>query len=658
MSEESQNRLPRFLGRGLLSSLLIHSGLLFPLVTVAFILGAQEEAERESQVEMNFETIDPATLPPDLPPIDPREPQPPEAVAAKPEVKPEPPPPEQPPPPPEPPPPPPPQQQQQEQANKKSVDIDVEKEQEPDPNAQFLAEKSNRVAEQTRADRTNLEKATKGGEETSSPSDRKDEEAGDEADLIAQIEEVKSKRGRSAPDVTPKLNPQLAESESNNRNQALSMRDIPKRQHEITPETAFPELPRDPNGEMPLPPAHLESMKDLEGRSGKAQRPNLRLSAKQYEYLFGDDREAAAALAKKQSSKKVGRFTQHLSRIQSALENFVPEVKPGNQTALNTRAAPFAAFIARMHRSIHELWGFGFLEELDGRPQSDPLNNRSLIAKLEIVLSGDGTVDKVTLIRPSGEMRYDVAAIDTVYAAGPYAEPPPAIRSRNGKIYVHWSFHRDERQCATSGVNYYILDNPPADGGGSGPAVAQSTPASGSAQLGGAGRGRGRGGAASSDGHEHGAEADGDRPRELPEPDRAASRRASAALANVDDPAARRLAEDWFAALVAGDIPRMVKGASFPFKTGGADGSAGSAGELRRMLRDLVSEEALVRPNARVELVTAAGLRAAGGAVPAAFGDGTGLLFAMARVGRDVFVLALGQNGGGGPWKARGLVRL
>ena len=61
-----------------------------------------------------------------------------------------------------------------------------------------------------------------------------------------------------------------------------------------------------------------------------------------------------------------------MARVQSALENFIPEVKPGNQTALNTRAAPFAAFIARMHRSIHELWGFGFLEELGGQVRLQP----------------------------------------------------------------------------------------------------------------------------------------------------------------------------------------------------------------------------------------------------------------------------------------------
>jgi TonB family protein len=662
------NRQPRQLGRGFFTSLLIHSGLLFPLITLAFVLGAKEEAERAEQVEMSFNEVDPTTLPEDLPPIDPSKPEPPRpkkealALKAEPPVQPEPKPQDEPPPPkpepkPEQQPPPPKPQPQPEKQNKKSVDVEVEKEDEPDLNAQFLAEKSHRAKEETRAERTNLEKATKGEKESSSPSDRKDQNEGDKENKIAQTEDVASKAGRSAPNVTPKLHESLAEAPNKPRDSLLSMRNQVKRQHEVSPETSMAELPRDPNGEVPMPPDHLESMKDLEGRDGPSARPSLRLSAKQYEYLFGDDKDAAAALAKKQSSKKMGRFGQHLARIQSALENFVPEVRPGNQTELNTRAAPFAAFIARMHRSIHELWGFGFLEELDARPSSDPLNNRSLMTQLEIVLAGDGTVDKVTIIKPSGELRFDVSAIDTVYNAGPYPEPPPAIRSRNGKIYVHWSFHRDERQCATSGVDYYILDNPPADRPNDAMSSAPPPRPVGSPGTRSAGRSSGGGGARPNGGGTR--EADDDRPGELPEPDMPASRRASAQLPNPDNPAARRLAEEWFAALVAGDVPRMVRDAVFPFRTAGA-GSATSASALSRMLRDLLADEPLVRPTARVELMTAAGLRAAGASVPAPFGDGAGLLFAMARIGKNVFVLALSEPAGQGTghWKARGLVRL
>ena len=115
-----------------------------------------------------------------------------------------------------------------------------------------------------------------------------------------------------------------------------------------------------------------------------------------------------------------------------------------------------------MHRSIHKLWGFGALEDWEELSGSSPLNDPHLSTTLEMVLNRDGTVDKVTVVRASGYLPFDAAAIDVAFNAGPYPDPPRAIRSANGKIYVHWQFHRDERQCATSGVDYFILDNPPA----------------------------------------------------------------------------------------------------------------------------------------------------------------------------------------------------
>jgi TonB family protein len=89
------------------------------------------------------------------------------------------------------------------------------------------------------------------------------------------------------------------------------------------------------------------------------------------------------------------------------------------------------------------------------------------MTNLEIVVNPDGTVDKVTIVRTSGHQPYDVAAIDVAYSAAPYPPTPPEIRSGNGKVYVHWRFHRDRRQCATTGVDYFILTGASArnDGG-------------------------------------------------------------------------------------------------------------------------------------------------------------------------------------------------
>ena len=652
MSTSSENeRLPAFLGRGALTSLFIHVGILFPFATIAFLLAAREEAQKPDEVELSFEEVNPADLPQDLPPIDP-EPTPKQAPKVKLAVR-EQPLPEKPPeqPPEQEPPPQQPAPRPEPKANQKSVDFHIDKEEEPAPDAKFLAEKNNRAEQETRAERTNLEREQRGETPSSSPSDRQDPEEGDPDDKVAKLQDQKSKQGRKAPDVTPHQQQSLSRSSTDDRKSMLSMRETAKRAHQISPETVDNALPRDPEGIIEMPDTQLQSMKDMPGRSGQSARTSLRLSSQQYEYVFGDDAEAAARFAQTEKSRKQGRFSKRMAQVKSALENFIPEVRPGNQTELNTRAAPFAAFIARMHRSIHEYWGFGFLEDLSSKSMSDPMNNKELVTRLEIVLAGDGTIDSVKVIQPSGLTSFDVAAVDVVYTAGPFPEPPAAIRSRNGKIYVHWSFHRDERQCATSHTDYYILDNPPAGGdqgptalGGPQPAGSPGAqplapPSSGRASPGSPGSGPSR----SLQRLERGM-GDGENPsRPPPESDLQASRRVERERAQPDDPAALALADDWFRAFVRRDVKRMVENAMFPFKSRGGV-AARSAGELSSMLQDLATETSRSARLGAVNVHSAAGARSILGGIPGSFGDGGGLLFAVGRIDSDTFVLVLARH--------------
>src|SRR5262249_43680988 len=106
---------------------------------------------------------------------------------------------------------------------------------------------------------------------------------------------------------------------------------------------------------------------------------------------------------------------------------------------------------------------------------SNPMNDRKLEVTLEIVLNSDGTLDKATIVKPSGILTFDVAAIDTVQNAGPFESPPDSIRSGNGKIYLHWTFHRDERQCSPYFADPFILDNAGAGQEASGGAQAMDS---------------------------------------------------------------------------------------------------------------------------------------------------------------------------------------
>jgi TonB family protein len=689
MQDGKSRRARGHISRGALLSLLLHAHLLVPLMVVASIFAAREEAQRADEVDVGFEDVKPEELPADLPPLEPPRPAPPDKLAEptkKPKPKPK-----QPrvaeaqkkdaakpeaeivvpplPPMPEPPKPPPPERRDHE----KMVDLDNDKEVAPPPDAKFLAQKNNRAEVETRATDTNLEKAQKGEQAASAPSERQDDQVGADKAKIAQLEDEKSLAGRKAPDVTPHANPETAQNAERERERSLlALRDPAPRRHELTPETADLSLPRQPDGDVALPERAVRGRDSDPAHQANGKRVKLALSGKDYEYLFGADAEAERRLAQKQRSAKQGKFQQKQARIQAALENFVPEVQPGNQTALNTRAAPFAAYIARMHRSIHQLWGFGQLEEWDEKSTSSPFNNQNLLTTLELVLNGDGTIEKVTVVRGSGYLPYDVAAIDVAYTAGPYPDPPREIRSANGKIYIHWRFYRDGRQCATSGVDYYILNNPPKGGDrpgdASSPAVAE-LPAASRPQaphpMGGSPKSE-EGGLrrlTRNDNPAHAAKM-----RELNEEVAAAGQgtgagappaaegreRPQPTTPRAEDADARAAAQRWFTAFATGDVNTMTALAAYPFRAGNAV-TAKSRNDLAGMLRSLIDETPSRRPLG-VQILTAAGLRGAIGKLPPGLDDGSGLLFGVAALSPgDTLIVALSHAPSG--WKPVALTR-
>jgi TonB family protein len=322
--------------------------------------------------------------------------------------------------------------------------------------AKFLSDKNRDVAEETRATQTNLDKESEGKAEASRESDdTKSAEIGGPDDKIRQLEETKPTTDQRVQETDHSGDKEVAkgaiqgEGGENGEEGAgdsspgiLSMRGIGGR-------------------------GDVAEQKDGK-KAGKKGLPglNTNLAFQDYERIMGKDRvdDERQVAARKMSSKK-GRWERKLAAIKSSLENFVPDVRPGNQTALKTRAHPFALYIARMHRRIHELWGFGFLEDLDNKSADYPLNDPNLWVNLEVSVNPDGSLHKVTIAKTSGKTEFDVAAVDTVISSAPFEPTPEAIRSVDGRIYLRWGFYRNWRQCGTFNVEPYILTEVPDDGG-------------------------------------------------------------------------------------------------------------------------------------------------------------------------------------------------
>lgn len=164
--------------------------------------------------------------------------------------------------------------------------------------------------------------------------------------------------------------------------------------------------------------------------------------------------------AAQRRSEARGSTSDDWAVTRAALENFVSNVRVGNQTALRAAASPFAGYIVAMHNRIHRLFADGYLAGLTSLSATSPLNDRSLHTTLEIIVDRDGSVHRINIVRSSGTLPFDVAAMNAVRRAAPFGEAPPAILSGDGKVYVHWGFYRNERQCGPFNAEPFILPNP------------------------------------------------------------------------------------------------------------------------------------------------------------------------------------------------------
>lgn len=190
------------------------------------------------------------------------------------------------------------------------------------------------------------------------------------------------------------------------------------------------------------------------------QRPRLALGGSAAAMRAAIDPQAASQGTQRfKPPQKEGLWDKARKSYTSPLDNVIPEVRVGNQTALNSRKHPFAQYIAQMHRGIHAVWGDGVLRQWDRLGPKHAWNDFSLWTRVEIVLWPTGEIDSVKTVRRSGNSSFDGVARNSVYNAGPYPPAPEQIQSGNGKVYIHWAFHRNAYACGTFGAEPFILDN-------------------------------------------------------------------------------------------------------------------------------------------------------------------------------------------------------
>lgn len=382
-----------------------------------------------------------------------------------------------------------------------------DKNQKDNPTAEFIADHANKVAQQTQARITSTDQndahPTPGGHHSgpnSQPGDSdhtkiaQSENRPGEHDLAPndpgkqQPKKVAMARTRPPPAQTP-APPRPARTERPAKAPARSStkpaQSGQKAQKAVARTPASPDTVHAPGGSFSVPEA-AQAKKGHKARKARKKRLPPRKShdplgllglgapgrTKNGVQLNLTPRAALAVVGKKELRRERRLYAQRIKsahlgswksvgikRWRSAIENYVPSVKPGNQTALNTARVPFASYINGIHNRLHPIFADSFLASLDNLPKDNPMNNPDISTNLEIVLSrDDGHIVKMGVTKTSGVTAFDVAALESVQRASPFGAPPKEIVSPDGRVYLHWEFYRNPYYaCSTYFARPFIL---------------------------------------------------------------------------------------------------------------------------------------------------------------------------------------------------------
>jgi TonB family protein len=135
-------------------------------------------------------------------------------------------------------------------------------------------------------------------------------------------------------------------------------------------------------------------------------------------------------------------------------------VAPGHMLPLRDAAVPYARYLHEVHNRIHPRFADGEMARFETMPGDASVNDMRLIVRIEMVIEPSGALAAARVVRSQDRApEFERAALRAVNAAAPFPPTPVAIRSFDGRVYMHWEFWRNPTYaCSTMNVTPYILD--------------------------------------------------------------------------------------------------------------------------------------------------------------------------------------------------------
>ena len=148
-------------------------------------------------------------------------------------------------------------------------------------------------------------------------------------------------------------------------------------------------------------------------------------------------------------------FGKNLVIGSSSLAEYIPGIKEGGFTALNTDQFTYYTFFERVNEQVRYRW-VSFVRNYIASLSDSKLNELAKyqrVYQIEIVLSGEGQYLKGFIHHSSGDNALDITAIDAFQGAAPFLNPPKGLIEEDGNIHLHYSFIVEFRPRTGLGAN-------------------------------------------------------------------------------------------------------------------------------------------------------------------------------------------------------------
>ena len=206
---------------------------------------------------------------------------------------------------------------------------------------------------------------------------------------------------------------------------------------------------------MMMPMQSADAQKPEQAKAEKIKKGELKgFEGTDGDYAAGKEKEIAGKLDAKDEKDEEGRVNvggrwipkkllPYLNGADAVLmspsNDFLEDVKKGNETYLNTRKFAYAAYFNKMKQAISRNWSPGTAIIVND-PTGKMYGRKDRFTKLKVFISDKGKLVKAKVITSCGVDFLDREAINAFKMATPFAPPPEVLLNEDKQLEIQFGF--------------------------------------------------------------------------------------------------------------------------------------------------------------------------------------------------------------------------